>query len=134
MTCYMLDTNIVSHLLKGHAVVAQRVAAVPMPSLCISAVTAGELHFGLAKRPDARRLHTAVTELFRRVDTLPWDSVVAETYGHLRTSLASRGRVLGALDMMIAAHALHGRAVLVSNDRAFSQIQGLPVEDWTVPV
>ena len=60
MMRYMLDTNIVSHLLKKHPSVARRVVAVPIASLCISAITQGELLFGLAKRPDAAALHAAV--------------------------------------------------------------------------
>ncbi len=62
----MLDTNTVSHLIKAHPVVVRRTVAVPMASLCLSAITEGELLFGLAKRPEAKRLHTAVRELLRR--------------------------------------------------------------------
>ena len=64
----MLDTNMVSHLLRGHPAVARRVVAAPMASLCVSAITKGELLFGLAKRPDTKRLHLAVHELLRRMD------------------------------------------------------------------
>lgn len=129
----MLDTNTVSHLIKGHPLVSQWVVAMPMASLCLSAVTAGELHFGLAKRPEAQGLHRAVRELLLRVDVLAWDSGVVEGYGALRAGLQRQGRVLAPLDMLIAAHALAAGAVLVSNDRAFSQVPDLLVEDWTVP-
>ena len=130
MKRYMLDTNTVSHLLKGHPAVARRVVAAPMASLCISAITAGELLFGLAKRPKAKRLHTAVRELLRRVDVLPWDSVTAERYGPVRADMERRGKILAPLDLLIAAHALGGGAVLVTNDRAFGHVAGLHVEDW----
>jgi len=73
MKRYMLDTNTVSHLLRGHPVVAQRVVSVPMTALCISAITQGELLFGLARRPDAKQLHGAVREFLKRLDVLPWD-------------------------------------------------------------
>ncbi len=89
---FMLDTNIVSHLLKGHPVVAARLMAAPITSLCISAITKGELLFGLAKRPDAKRLHTAVDEFLRRVDVLPWDSEIAHTYGAARAEMEGKGR------------------------------------------
>lgn len=56
MTRYMLDTNTVSHLLKKHPAVARRVVAAPITSLCISAITQGELLVGLARRPDATAL------------------------------------------------------------------------------
>jgi tRNA(fMet)-specific endonuclease VapC len=127
----MFDTNTVSHLMKAHPAVTQRVAAAPMASLCISAVTEGELFFGLAKRPDAKRLHLAVREFLRRVDVLPWDSTIAEHYGTVRADMERRGRILAPLDLLIAAHALSVGAVLVTNDKAFAQVVDLQVEDWT---
>lgn len=130
MKRYMLDTNTVSHLLREHPAVARRVVAVPMASLCISAITEGELLFGLAKRPTAKRLHVAVREFLRRVDVLPWESSTAERYGVVRADMARRGKVLAPLDLLIAAHALSVGAVLVTNDRAFSQMADLHVEDW----
>lgn len=131
MTQYMLDTNVVSHLIRGNAQIAKRIVNVPMATLYISAVTAAELHYGLAKRPEATRLHAAVGEFLKRVDTLPWDSAVAESYGEVRNRLEQGGRVLGSLDMMIAAHALHTESVLVTNDQAFGAIAELGIEDWT---
>ncbi len=130
MKRYMLDTNTVSHLIKEHPSVVRRVVAAPMASLCMSAITKGELFFGLAKRPDARRLHLAVRELLRRVDVLPWDSAVAEHYGVVRASLEREGKILAPLDLLIAAHALSIGAVLVTNDRAFGQVADLLVENW----
>lgn len=131
MKRYMLDTNTVSHLLRGHPAVTGRVVAVPMVALCISAITAGELLFGLAKRPDAKGLHLAVREFLRRVDVLPWESATAECYGMVRADLARRGKMLAPLDLLIATHALNVGAVLVTNDRAFGQMANLHVEDWT---
>lgn len=132
MKLYMLDTNTVSHLLREHPVVTKRIVAVPMASLCISAITEGELLFGLAKRPTAKRLHVAVRQFLRRVDVLPWNSSTAEHYGIVRADMEKRGRILASLDLLIATHALSVDAVLVTNDKAFSQMVGLHVEDWTV--
>ena len=129
---YMLDTNTVSHLVKQHPSVARHVVGVPMASLCISTITAGELLYGLARRPDAVRLHAAVTELMRRVDVLPWDFSAAERYGILRADLDRAGKPLGSLGLLIAAHALAAGVVLVTNDRAFSLISHLQTEDWTI--
>lgn len=131
MKRYMLDTNTVSHLLKEHPPVMRRLASVPMASLCISAVTAGELHLGLAKRPDAARLHLAIGEFLRRVDAIPWDGVVAKRYGSVRADLIRAGKALGPLDLLIATHALCVDAVLVTNDRVFGQVADLQIEDWT---
>jgi len=131
MTRYLLDTNTVSHLFKRHTSVAARVQAVPIASLCISAVTQGEIYFGLAKRPDARSLHDAAAQFFQRVDVLAWDSTVAKEYGAMRAELQRHGRSLAPLDLLIAAHAKAATAVLVTSDRAFGQVPKLQMQDWT---
>jgi len=127
---YLLDTNTVSHLIKRHPQATQRLLALPMHSLGISAITAGELAFGLAKRPEAVALRVAVHEFLRRVDVLPWDAAVAQTYGQLRAQMQSEGIGLSALDMQIAAHAVHVKAILVSSDRAFGQLTEITHENW----
>jgi len=132
-TMYMLDTNTVSYFLRGHPVVTQKLVQTPMHALCISAITSGELWFGLARKPQAKKLHRAVVEFLQRVTVLPWDAEVARRYGPLRAALADGGITLGNLDMLIAAHALHANAVLVTNDAAFSRTAALQVEDWTRP-
>ena len=128
---YLLDTNTVSHLIKRNPQATQRLLALPMHSICISAITAGELAFGLAKRPEAVALRAAVHEFLRRVEVLPWDEDVAQTYGTLRAQLQIKGTPLSALDTQIAAHALHAKAVLVTSDKAFLQITQLEIEDWS---
>jgi tRNA(fMet)-specific endonuclease VapC len=130
----LLDTNIVSHLLKGHPEVARRLVATPMAFICISAITAGELQFGLAKRPAARRLRAAVEAFLLRVEVLPWSRATAVRYGALRAELTRSGKPLAPLDMLIAAHALEVDAILVTNDAAFAQVRGLRLEDWTQSV
>jgi tRNA(fMet)-specific endonuclease VapC len=130
---YLLDTNTVSYLIKRHPQVTQRLLAVPMHSVCISAITAGELAFGLAKRPEALALKATVDEFLRRVQVLPWDDAVAKTYGTLRAQLQSQGSSLAALDMQIAAHAVHMNAKLISSDKAFLKIALLQTEDWSLP-
>jgi tRNA(fMet)-specific endonuclease VapC len=130
-TLYLLDTNTVSHLIKRHPKANKRLLTVPMHSICISAITAGELAFGLAKRPEAVALKAVVHEFLRRVQVLPWDAAVAQTYGTLRAQLQSKGTPLSALDMQIAAHAVHMRATLVSSDQAFMQLTEVEVQDWT---
>lgn len=132
MKKYMLDTNTVSHLVKSHPRVTQHLVDVPIASLSISSITEGELLFGLAKRPEAKKLHLIVREFLRYVDVLPWDSQVAGDYGLIRAELEKQGKIIAPLDLLIAAHALSIKAILVTNDRAFSQMPQLIIEDWTI--
>ncbi|WP_438395562.1 type II toxin-antitoxin system VapC family toxin [Caballeronia sp. DA-9] len=128
---YMLDTNTVSHLIKRHTSVMPRLEAVSISSVCISAITEGELLFGLAKRPDAIKLRRSIHEFLLRANVLPWDTLVAEEYGTLRAELEQLGKSLAPMDLLIGAHARCVDAVLVSNDRVFQHVPNLKLEDWT---
>jgi tRNA(fMet)-specific endonuclease VapC len=133
-TRYMLDTNMASYVIKGNIPrVRQRLVKVPMAQVSISAVTEAELRFGVARRPEALGLKTAVEEFLLRVDRLPWDSEAAQQYARVRAALERDGELVGNLDLMIAAHALAVRAVLVTHDRDFRHVRELRIEDWSKP-
>ncbi len=129
----MLDTNMASYVIKGHPPEArERLAVLPMDSMVVSTVTQGELLYGLAKKGHPKAFANLIREFLLRVEILPWDSQAATVYGDLRASCAAAGITLGALDMMIAAHAVASRATLVTHDKAFALAPGdvLTVEDW----
>ncbi|MEC8011540.1 MAG: type II toxin-antitoxin system VapC family toxin [Pseudomonadota bacterium] len=130
---YMLDTNTVSYIIKGNnPSIRERLLEVPMANICISAITEAELWRGVAKKPEAIRLKTIVHEFLLRVEVLPWDSVAAKTYAELRTASEKEGISLGCMDMLIAAHSKSEDTVLVTNDKAFFNIQNLlKLEDWS---
>ena len=130
---YLLDTNIVSFLLRKHAAVARRVVSTPLSDLRISVITEAELRYGVAKRPEATRLNRAISEFLVRIDTVAWNSAASSRYGVLRSDTERQGKTLAPLDLLIAAHALSLDAVLVSNDPVFVNVTGLMLEDWTRP-
>lgn len=132
MTSWMLDTNVASHIIKGdRPEIIERLASLPMSDIVISAVTEGELLYGLARRGYPKALSERVRQFLMRVEILPWDHEVTRTYGDLRASCDARGVGLGPLDMMIAAHAVAADATLVTRDRAFSRVaEPLKVDGW----
>lgn len=132
----MLDTNMASYVIKGQPLeVRKQLVTTPSDSVVISSVTQGELLYGLARKGDPTTLANLIREFLLRVKILSWDTQAATTYGRLRASYSSAGITIGALDMMIAAHAAATNAVLVTHDKAFSMIPNgiLSIEDWTVP-
>ena len=133
MSQYLLDTNIASYIIKGHTAVRRRLVGVPMYELAISAVTEGELRYGVARLPAGARLNAIVEEFLIRVAVHPWDSAAAQEYGRVRAALERAGDALGNLDTMIAAHALARGSVLVTHDKAFARVKGLKIADWTKP-
>lgn len=129
----MLDTNMASYIIKGaNDAVQRRLENVPMANICISSITQAELLRGVAKKPDAKQLPMIVNEFLLRVEILPWDSRAAEAYAVLRTTFEKEGKPLGAMDMLIAAHAASIGAILVTHDKAFFNVRKhLSLEDWT---
>ncbi|MEX2693327.1 type II toxin-antitoxin system VapC family toxin [Rhizobium mongolense] len=132
MSLYMLDTNIASHVIKGDRPdIVRRLASLPMEEIVISAVSEGELIYGLSKRNYPAALTERVRQFLLRVDVLPWDHDVTRAYGDLRAACESRGVTLGPLDMMIAGHATAADAILVTRDKAFSRVpEPLRTDNW----
>ncbi len=130
---YMLDTNTASYIIKGtNDAIKAQLENVPMASICVSSITQAELLRGVAKKPEAKHLPVIVNEFLLRVEILPWDSHTAEAYAELRTACEKKGKSLGAMDMLIAAHSVSSGATLVTNDKAFYNVgHYLSLEDWT---
>jgi len=129
----MLDTDTVSDLVRRKTPApAVRVAAASPEHLCISAVTRGELLYGLKLKGGAHRLAQLVDQFLLRVQCLPWDEAAATHFASIAADLHKAGTPIGSMDAMIAGHALAAGAVLVTNKaRHFSRVAGLTVENWS---
>ena len=129
---YMLDTNMVSYIVKGHSAAARRrlLALKEDAIACISAVTEAEIFYGLAKKPEAQKLRALMEGFLANIRVFPWDRAAAQAYATVRARLEASGRSLESMDMMIAAHAIAEDAVLVTRDKAFVKISALRTDDW----
>lgn len=127
---HMLDTNIVSHLVRQHPEVVNRYSQITPEKMCISSVTEAELLYGVAKKQN-NKLHETIMEFLKTITVCAWDSEAAATYGELRAAMEKKGKVMGDLDQLIAAHAISRGTTIVTNDHAFGMVQDLTVEDWT---
>jgi len=120
---YLLDTNVVSHIMQGRdAALLERLAATTVGQVAISSVTLAEIEYGLHRRGQPVRLRNALTQFLLRVNVLPWDEEVAVQHGALCSTLEAQGINLSDVDMMIAAHSVAVGATLVSHDKAFAQL------------
>lgn len=128
----MLDTNAVSAIIKDRAKTLSAILN-ERPS-CISVITEAELRFGLARRAINADLRRIVENYLATVDILPWTSASAQRYSLLRNELEMLGKPLAPMDLLIVSHAMAEDCTLVSADRAFAQVPGLNLLDWsTVP-
>ena len=130
---FLLDTNTVSYFIADNPPqVQERLRRVGLLSTAISTITEAELRYGVARNPNAIRRRTSVESFLGDALVLPWDSAAARTCGKLRVEQERKGKPLSVEDLMIAAHALSLGLTLVTHDAAFSFVDGLKSEDWTV--
>ena len=132
-SAYILDTNTATYILSGRSQAARRSlkAEKEHSTVALSAITQAEILFGLEKKPEATRLRAAVEELFGTIQILAWDSQAAHAYGRLRAWMSASGKTLTAMDLLIAAHVIAAKAILVTHDKAFLQITPfLKMVDW----
>ena len=131
MTRYLLDTNVVSDLIKNpQGKAAKRIARAGEDNICTSIIVAAELRYGATRR-GSKRLAKAVEDLLGEINVLPFDVPADAEYGRIRSQLEAAGKTIGNNDMLIAAHATAIRATIVTaNAGEFKRIGGLAVENW----
>ncbi|MBM2578082.1 type II toxin-antitoxin system VapC family toxin [Jannaschia sp. Os4] len=131
MTGWLLDTNVLSDLVRHPAgAAARRLAEVGEAGVVTSVVVAAELRYGAARK-GSDRLTARVEALLSEIPVLPLAPPVDAAYGRIRAALEARGTPIGGNDLLIAAHALAtGRAVVTANVREFERVDGLAVENW----
>jgi tRNA(fMet)-specific endonuclease VapC len=132
MAVYMLDTDISSYIMKrSHDVILRKLQQVAVGDVCISIITKCELMFGIEVSPHRQRNQAALDVYLRHVEVLDYPDEAALHYAQIRAYLKLRGTMIGAHDLLIAAHARCLRLTLVTNNaREFERVPGLTVENW----
>lgn len=128
---YMLDTNICIYIINNRPQqVRARFEGLRYGEVVVSSITGAELAFGVAKSGSARN-RDALDKFLAPLEVLSFDSQAMHAYGALRAQLQAGGQPIGALDTLIAAHALAVGATLVTNNLAeFARVPGLACENW----
>jgi tRNA(fMet)-specific endonuclease VapC len=128
---YMLDTNIVSDLIRNpKGTVTRHIVRVGPEAICISIITAAELRYGCARKGSPKLLAN-VEAILGSIQILAFDVPADAAYGGIRAELESAGKPIGPNDLLIAAHATSLGAVLVTaNTGEFARVQGIAVENW----
>ncbi|SFR52105.1 type II toxin-antitoxin system VapC family toxin [Thiomicrospira sp. ALE5] len=129
---YLLDTNIVSYIIKAQDVklVDKFELAAKTATLGVSSITTAELYYGVKKK-NSQKLKQAVDTFLSPLQVFEFDQSASAIYGDIRSDLESRGLVIGGYDLLIAAHAINLQATLITNNaKEFERVVGLPVENW----
>lgn len=128
----LLDTDILSELLKQHPLVLQRVRTylAEHGRLAFSIITRYELLRGL-KAKQARTQEAAFTLLCQASLILPLTDQVVDRAATLYGELHRQGALLPDADLLIAATALESQRTLVTNNLAhFQRVPNLVIETW----
>jgi tRNA(fMet)-specific endonuclease VapC len=128
----MLDTNICIYIIKQQpAAVLKRFLEYQIGDICISSITLAELRYGVAKSTHEEKNAKALDEFIVPLEIVSFDEAAAHVYGEIRAILERAGTPIGAMDMLIAAHALSlGISLVINNSRAFGRIPALNSIDW----
>ena len=128
----MLDTNVCIYIIKRRPQsVLRRFGLFPVGDIGISTVTLAELEYGAARSAQPRKNREALQQFISPLDITAFDKPATETYGRIRATLEKKGRPIGTMDLLIAAHALSlGVRLVTNNEKEFKRVPGLQVENW----
>jgi tRNA(fMet)-specific endonuclease VapC len=128
---FLLDTNIVSDLVRDpHGRVTGHIARVGEEHVGTSIIVAAELRYGAAKKASSR-LTIQLEKILAALHVVRFEAPADAVYGELRARLERTGQIIGANDLLIAAHALAlGCIVVTDNEQEFSRVDSLQIENW----
>ncbi len=133
MPRYMLDTDTCSYVMRrSHDGLLKRLSKVPVGDVCMSVITKAELLYGVEVSPKRRQDEAAVEALLRYVEVLDFPDEASSHYAKIRADLKTRGTMIGANDLLIAAHARSlGLTLITNNTREFRRVRNLSIDNWT---
>ena len=128
----LLDTDICIYLIREKPrSILDRFNQHAVGDLGISVITLAELEYGVSKSSKPAKNKEALDQFVAPLDVAAFDRSATAAYGKLRAMLEKKGQSIGAMDLLIAAHALALDVRLVThNVREFGRVPGLRVETW----
>jgi tRNA(fMet)-specific endonuclease VapC len=128
---YLLDTNIVSDMMHNpQGRVMASIARVGEDNVFTSILVVSEVRYGIEKR-GSQRLANRLLEILEGLPVERFEAPADEHYAFVRNATKSRGTNVGQMDLLIAAQARALDVILVTgNEREFSYVPGLKVENW----
>jgi tRNA(fMet)-specific endonuclease VapC len=131
---YVLDTNVVSALMKGEPRVLARLLQVGRSAVLVPQPVLSEIAYGIARLPPSRRkqeLSTVYARVLQEFNRATWTDEVSARFGDQKVKTEKRGQRLEDFDLAIAAHALaEGHVLVTANGKHMLRLEGLETEDW----
>jgi len=131
---YMLDTNTCIAIMKKRpSELKTKLKRIPIGEIGVSSIVVAELWYGICQSQKPKDNEEALNDFLSYVTVLDWPLHAAPVYGKIRTELKKKRTPIGAMDLLIAAHALALNMVVVTdNVKEFRRVAKLKVENWIV--
>ena len=129
---YMLDTNICIYIIKQKPKnVIKRFRNAKVSEIGISSITLSELEYGAMKSVKPEQNRIALAQFIAPIEIRAYDDAAAQHYGEIRAYLEEQGTPIGSLDLLIAAHALSLKSILITNnEKEFKRVANLKIKNW----
>jgi len=129
---YLLDTNICIYIIKKKpSDVLKTLKTKSKNDIYISSITIAELEYGVAKSQFPEKNKIALIEFLSIFNILPFDDTDAVNFGIIKLELEKKGKIIGPIDLLLAAQAKTKKLILVTNNvKEFERIEGLKIENW----
>ncbi|MCP3873457.1 MAG: type II toxin-antitoxin system VapC family toxin [Desulfobacteraceae bacterium] len=129
---YLIDTNICIFIMNNHpSEVVQKFRNVGVGNIGISSITVSELQYGVHKSRRIKENTKRLEEFLSPFEILFYGDNESKYYGKIRNQLEKQGNVIDPLDLLIAAHALSNKLILITNnEKEFNRIKSLKVKNW----
>lgn len=131
MIRYMLDSSFCIDVMRDKTPALRERFKAETGTMATSTIVLHELLYGAANSESPARARRKVMEFVARLDVFDFDDEAADHAGQIRARLRRQGQMIGAYDILIAAHARSlGLTVVTGNVREFSRVEGLRCDDW----
>lgn len=132
---YILDTNVVSSLMKGEPNVIERLKRVARADVFMPQPVVAEIAYGIQRLARSKRKEALVSrfELLKaEIRCAVWSDDVSDAFGVVKAALERKGERIEDFDAAVAAHAVAEGGVLVTaNLKHMMRVPGLEIEDWS---
>jgi len=118
---------------RSNDAVLKRLEQVPVGDVCVSVMTKSEPLFGIELSPRRQQNEVALNAFLRYVEVLDFPDQASLHHGEIRADLKTHGTMIGANDLLIAAHTRSlGLMLVTNNTREFGRVRDLATENWTI--
>lgn len=133
MKKYLLDTNICIYFLKGQFDLHQKIEQIRTENCFISELTIAELKYGAEKSIQKEKNRRTLEKFQEKFVILPIFPAL-DIYAKEKARLKTKGKILDDFDLLIGATAIANNLVIATrNVSDFDRLDGIQIEDWTVP-